>query len=107
MPDPIRALVLAEKMFLALFLAFKVFFMQTKMIQGQFRLAEYDTGVILDIGHVWKALDARKNNFLGKNAEIALGDKFDVRNFHDAVLWNGSVPLDILEKNILQWQSNQ
>jgi len=48
-----------------------------------------------------------KINELRKNAEIALGDKFDVRNFHDAVLWNGSVPLDILEKNILQWQSNQ
>ena len=48
-----------------------------------------------------------KINGLRKNAEIALGDKFDVRNFHDAVLWNGSVPLDILEKKILQWQSTQ
>ena len=43
--------------------AFQECFMQTKMIQGQFIVAEYDTGVILDIGHVWKALDASKISF--------------------------------------------
>lgn len=37
---------------------------------------------------------------LRRKAEAALGDDFDVREFHDAVLTNGSVPLDILDANI-------
>ena len=37
---------------------------------------------------------------LRKKAEIALGDKFDLRAFHDALLAYGSVPLSILEQNI-------
>jgi uncharacterized protein (DUF885 family) len=37
---------------------------------------------------------------LRRKAEAELGDAFDVREFHDAVLTNGSVPLDILEANI-------
>ena len=32
-----------------------------------------------------------------------LGDKFDIREFHDVVLKNGSVPLDILEKIVKQY----
>lgn len=37
---------------------------------------------------------------LRQKAEVALGDKFDVRAFHDAVLSNGSVPLSVLEQQI-------
>jgi uncharacterized protein (DUF885 family) len=36
-------------------------------------------------------------------AEKQLGDKFDVREFHDCVLRNGAVPLDILENNVKTW----
>jgi uncharacterized protein (DUF885 family) len=35
-----------------------------------------------------------------QQAEQALGDKFDLRAFHDAVLAHGSVPLSVLEENI-------
>ncbi|MEM7729882.1 MAG: DUF885 domain-containing protein, partial [Pseudomonadota bacterium] len=37
---------------------------------------------------------------LRAKAEQELGDAFDIREFHDAVLTSGSVPLDILEDNI-------
>jgi uncharacterized protein (DUF885 family) len=36
-------------------------------------------------------------------AKKELGDRFDVRAFHDQVLGNGAVPIDVLEKNIRGW----
>jgi uncharacterized protein (DUF885 family) len=37
---------------------------------------------------------------LRKRAEDALGSRFDIRLFHDAVLQNGSVPLSVLDAQI-------
>lgn len=44
---------------------------------------------------------------LRKHAEVELGDKFDLRAFHHAVLEHGSVPLSILEENINQFIQQQ
>ena len=40
---------------------------------------------------------------LREKAKKQLGDKFDIRQFHEVVLTNGAVPLDVLEKLVDRW----
>ena len=40
---------------------------------------------------------------LRARAEKELGDKFDIKSFHDTVLKQGSVPLPVLEQQIKAW----
>ena len=44
---------------------------------------------------------------LRAQAEQQLGDKFDIRAFHDQMLKNGSLPLDLLEQLTLEWIAAQ
>ena len=40
---------------------------------------------------------------LRKISEEQLGDKFDIRAFHDTVLSGGALPLSMLERQVKSW----
>ncbi|NEK91906.1 MAG: DUF885 family protein, partial [Xanthomonas euvesicatoria] len=40
---------------------------------------------------------------LRAEAEKELGERFDVRAFHDAVLGGGAMPLTLLQQRVRQW----
>ena len=44
---------------------------------------------------------------LRNRAERELGPRFDVRRFHNAVLDNGPLPLEVLDREIDRWIATQ
>ena len=40
-------------------------------------------------------------------AETELGERFDVREFHEMILLNGAMPLEILEESVKVWIAAQ
>ncbi len=44
---------------------------------------------------------------LRERAKAALGERFDIRAFHDTLLATGALPLDIVERNIDDWIAAQ
>ena len=44
---------------------------------------------------------------LRAKARAKLGDRFDIRQFHDAVLRDGALPLDVLEQQVDGWLATE
>ena len=70
---------------------------------------EHDITVEVDRYIVWPGqalaykLGELKLKELRSRATAELGDKFDIRSFHDEIVWNGALPLSILDRQINNW----
>jgi uncharacterized protein (DUF885 family) len=71
--------------------------------------ADHDITVEVDRYIVWPGqalaykLGELKLKELRARATAKLGDKFDLRSFHDEIVWNGALPLSILDQRINNW----
>ena len=56
---------------------------------------------VLDL--LYTLMGRAKDSTARKKAETELGEKFDIRGFHDAILGGGAMPLDLVERRVDRW----
>lgn len=75
--------------------------------------SRHDATVEIDRYMIWPGqalaykLGELKIRELREQAEKKLGDRFDIRAFHDELLANGALPLDVLQSTMQEWINSQ
>jgi uncharacterized protein (DUF885 family) len=68
---------------------------------------EADRYVVLPAQALAYKIGEREILDLKARAHAALGDRFDIRRFHDAILRDGGMPLEILDAKLNRWIENE
>ena len=69
----------------------------------EFAAAEVDRYIVLPGQATAYKIGELRIKALRARARAELGDKFDLRRFHNALIDNGALPLDVLDEQITEW----
>ena len=79
------------------------FLMDTTMSSESGASSEIDRYIAVPAQALGYKIGQLKFSALRAKAEAALGPKFDIRGFHDELLKDGALPLDLLERKMHGW----